>query len=108
MNISDSASFLVVDFFVGRVALQTCKLGGCLGLLCLPHHHHHLRLLGCNLMLCSLTTLQTAIEKRPGYGRCIDHQMHLMMGRDALLQSVSQNVLACQVKSSQVRMEIKL
>ena len=54
---------------------QACKLWCCLGLL----WPHHLRLLGCNLMLCG-STLQDAIRKRRGYGRCIDHQMHLVIG----------------------------
>ena len=71
MNIA-AACFLVVDFLW---AALPCKLWCCLGLL----WPHHLRLLGCNLMLCS-STLQDAIRKRHGYGRCIDHQMHLVIG----------------------------
>ena len=85
-------------FFVGRVALQACKLGGCLGLL---WPHHHLRLLGCNLMLCSSTTLQAAIEKRHRYGRCIDHWMHLMMGRKGCI--VAKCFSKCFSLSSQVK-----
>ena len=71
MNIA-AACFLVVDFLW---AAFPCKLWCCLGLL----WPHHLRLLGCNLMLCG-STLQDAIRKRHGYGRCIDDQMHLVIG----------------------------